>query len=257
MLTHASCTACVDHDAIELPTTTVGTSCLYLRRFACLHDPDMTDEGDAVLHMAGTEVVFGWSVPIPTLEVERSFSDTPPPHEAAETPFATLAPKGAHIITVILDHTSTTYLLVRDNHALRVYRARPEYQVSGLLGPNSVVFAFAYLDCAGTAKLALFDCSRICGQEVGQRKPIERHVMLHELWNNMHHKASLDADVAFRDAYKKICIHWSGEENSCVGINLHDVPFTTEGVFRIPPRVPTTGHVLCVLWRPDMITAHA
>ena len=214
-------------------------------------------QGDAVVHMAGTEVVFGWSLPMPTLKVERLLTDTPPPCNGTESPFATLAPVGAHVITVILDHTNTTYLLVCEDCVLRVYRARPEYQVSGLLAPDSIAFAFAYMDHAGEAKLALFDCVRVRGNDVGQRKPLDRHVMLHELWKNMHHKAHLDQSQASYEAYKKICIHWSGEENSCVGVNLHKVPFETDGVFRIPSRVPQSGHVAGVLWRPAALRSIA
>jgi len=142
---------------------------------------------------------------------------------------ATILPKRAHFVSVIIDKEGNTFV-----SSDRLYTARMHYSLCSLVPNDSVLHAlvFEVHNCARPV-LGLFDASLVGGRCLAKHTCIDRHAILHQ---------------AFKSSPKcaHIRMHWVGHER----VLVHDlqyrrvsVDFDIDCAVRLPDGLARDVHI--------------
>jgi hypothetical protein len=142
---------------------------------------------------------------------------------------ATILPKRAHFVSVIIDKEGNTFV-----SSDRLYTARMHYSLRSLVPNDSVLHAlvFEVHNCARPV-LGLFDASLLGGRCLAKHTCIDRHAVLHQ---------------AFKSSPKcaHIRMHWVGHER----VLVHDlqyrrvsVDFDIDCAVRLPDALARDVHI--------------
>ena len=122
---------------------------------------------------------------------------------------ATILPKHAHFISVIVDRQGNTFML-----SDKLYTAKIHYSLRNIIPSDSVVHALVFeVHTSRRPVLGLFDASVLGGKCISQRSCIERHAILHQAFRIMPKCAH-------------IRMHWVGHER----VLVHDLQNKRVGV---------------------------
>lgn len=131
---------------------------------------------------------------IDTVELEHTRFEAQAP--------ATILPKRAHFISVIVDRNGNTFMF-----SDKLYTAKMHYSLRNMIPNDSVVHALVFeVHSSRCPVLGLFDASVVGGQCVSQHTCIERHAILHKVFRSMPKCAH-------------IRMHWVGHER----VLVHDL----------------------------------
>lgn len=115
---------------------------------------------------------------------------------------ATILPKRAHFISVIVDKQSNTYML-----SDKLYTAKMHYSLRNIIPSDSVIHALVFeVHNSQRPVLGLFDASVIGGKCLSQLPCLERHAILHKAFRNV-------------STCAHIRMHWVGHER----VLVHDL----------------------------------
>lgn len=122
---------------------------------------------------------------------------------------ATILPKHAHFISVIVDRQGNTFMF-----SDKLYTAKMHYSLRNIIPSDSVVHALVFeVHNSRRPVLGLFDASVLGGKCISQRSCIERHAILHQAFRNM-------------PKCTHIRMHWVGHER----VLVHDLQNKRVGV---------------------------
>jgi hypothetical protein len=115
---------------------------------------------------------------------------------------ATVLPKRAHFVSVIVDKQGNTFML-----SDKMYTAKMHYSLRNIIPSDSVVYALVFeVHNSKRPVLGLFDASVIGGKCLSHRPCLERHAILHQAFRNVPNCAH-------------IRMHWVGHER----VLVHDL----------------------------------
>ena len=142
---------------------------------------------------------------------------------------ATILPKRAHFVSVIIDKEGNTFV-----SSDRLYTARMHYSLRNLVPNDSVLHALVFEVHNGARPvLGLFDASLVGGRCLAKHTCIDRHAILHQ---------------AFKSSPKcaHIRMHWVGHER----VLVHDlqyrrvsVDFDIDCAVRLPDALARDVHI--------------
>jgi hypothetical protein len=155
---------------------------------------------------------------------------------------ATILPKRAHFISVIVDKQSNTYML-----SDKLYTSKMHYSLRNIIPSDSVIHALVFeVHNSQRPVLGLFDASVIGGKCLSQLPCLERHAILHKAFRNVSKCAH-------------IRMHWVGHERVLVhdlqnkrvaadfdidcAVRLADAIDTDIKIARLIPKEPMTTFV--------------
>ena len=115
---------------------------------------------------------------------------------------STLVPRDGEIITLITTETDTFALFPHDTSS-NLFFTRPAFAAQHVLGTDSVVHGWLYRNRRARSHVAIFDASRVNGQDVRKLDALQRHILVHQC-------------LHAQPANSRIHYHWSGHEAKCM-----------------------------------------
>ena len=135
----------------------------------------------------------------------------------------TLMPKSAKCATLITTAKNNQFLTwsACDDKFKHIYALKPEFHVQNM--HDSILHVFCYIDRRDTVVIAIFDASKLCGEDISHKHIFERMSQVRSILSTQHHHA-------------QISCHWSGYMSGCMEA-LRDgythLPFDSDAVVQL------------------------